>query len=149
MIMSAQNTEKRKMCMNTHEEYEKMAVMIDSGASETAVSVEKFESSPIEKTTASGTTYASSAGKQAENIVNVGQRYIRVVDNHATWRTKFQMCSGLGQDKLLEAPAGWWKLDNRWCSDTQGRIVTLKKQRPASKRVFLPLFMCAGEPRSK
>ena len=45
-------------------------------------SVEKFESYPFEKTTASGTTYSSAGGKQAEDTVNVGQRYIRVVDVH-------------------------------------------------------------------
>ena len=74
--MSAQEKEKHNLCMNTHEEYDKTAVMIDSGASETAASVVKFESYPIEKTRASGRTYSSQAGKQAEDVVNVGQRYI-------------------------------------------------------------------------
>ena len=49
-----------------YEEYEKIDVMIDSGASDTAASVEKFESYPNEKTTAPGTAYSSAAGKQAE-----------------------------------------------------------------------------------
>ena len=100
-LMSAQEKEKQNLCMNTREEYDKIAVMIDSGASETVASVEKFESYPTEKTTASGTTCSSAAGKQAEDILNVGQRYTRVVDDHGTesW-PKFQMCR-LGQDKIL------------------------------------------------
>ena len=69
--------------MNIHNEYEKIAVIIDSGASETGAPVEKFESYPVEKTTASGTTYSSAAGHQAEEIVNV-DRYTRVVDDHGT-----------------------------------------------------------------
>ena len=87
-----------------HDEYENIAVMIDCGACETVASVEKFESYPIEKTPTPGTTYLSAAGKQAENIVNVGQRHVRVVDDDGTesW-TKFQMCKGLGQDKMLES----------------------------------------------
>ena len=48
----------------------------------TVASVEKFESYPFEKTTAPGTTYSSAGGKQAEDTVNVGQRYIRAVDGH-------------------------------------------------------------------
>ena len=71
--------EKQNLCMHTHDEY--------------------FESYPVEKTT-SGTTYSSPARKQAEDIVNVGQSYVRVVDDHGTEScAKFQMCKGLGQDK--------------------------------------------------
>ena len=79
--------------MNTHEDYEKLAFMIDSGASETVASVEKFESYP----------YSLAAGKQAEAFfVNVSQRYIGAVGDHGTVRwAKFQMCRGLGQDKIL------------------------------------------------
>ena len=93
--MSAQEKEKRNLCMRTHEEYKKIEVTIDSGASDEVASVEKFESYPIEKTTASGTTYSSAAGNQAEAIDNAGQRYIRVGDDHGTesW-AKFQMCRG-------------------------------------------------------
>ena len=87
--------------MNTHDEYYKIAVMIDSGASETVASAEKFESYPIEKTT-SGTTCSSAAEQQAEDTANVSQRYIRVVDDRGmeSW-AKFEMCKGLGQDKIL------------------------------------------------
>ena len=82
--------------MSSREEYEKIDVMIDSGASDTAASVEKFESYPIDKTTAPGTAYSSAAGKQAEDIVIVGQRYIRVTDEHITesW-TKFRTFGGV------------------------------------------------------
>ena len=41
--------------------------------------MEKFESYPIEKTTSSVIPYSSAVGKQAKDIVDVGQRYIRVV----------------------------------------------------------------------
>ena len=41
--MSAQQKEKQNLCMSAHEEFEKIAVMIDSGASEIVASVEKFE----------------------------------------------------------------------------------------------------------
>ena len=87
-----------------HDEHENIAAMIDCGASETAASVERFESYPIEKTSTPSTTYLSAAGKQAENIVNVGQKHVRVVvdDGTESW-TKFQMCKGLGQDKMLES----------------------------------------------
>ena len=74
----------QNLCMSTHEAYEKIAVMIGSGASETVASVEKFESYPIEKTPAPGTTHSSAAGKQTEDIVNAGQRYIGAVDDHGT-----------------------------------------------------------------
>ena len=88
--------------MNSHDEFEEIAVIIDSGASETVAPVVKFESYPIEKTTASGTTYLSAAGKQAQDIVNVGQRYVRVDYDHGTesW-ANLQMCKGLGQDQIL------------------------------------------------
>ena len=70
-LMGAQGKEKQHLCMNTHDEYEKIAAMIDSGATVTVVLVEKFESYPIEQATTSCTTYSSAAGKQEEEIVNV------------------------------------------------------------------------------
>ena len=37
-----------------------------------------------------------------ETSSNVGQKYVRVVDEYSTEsRAKFQMCSGLGRDKIL------------------------------------------------
>jgi hypothetical protein len=89
----------QSLCMNVHDdEYEKVSVMIDSGASETVGSMEKFPSYPLETTTASGTTYSSAAEKQAEDIVNMGQKYVQVVDEYGveSW-AKFQMCKGFGQ----------------------------------------------------
>ena len=106
--------------MSTHEEYEQIAVMIDSGASETEASVEKFELYPIEKTAASGTTYSSAAGKQAEDIVNVCQRYIRVVDDHGPGVGPSSRCAeDSAKTRYWEASADGWNLDTRWCSDTQ------------------------------
>ena len=47
----------------------------------------------------------------------VGQRYIRVVDDHGTEScAKFQI--------YQKASAGWWNLDTRWCSDKQSKRVT-------------------------
>ena len=46
-----------------HEDYEKIEVMIDSGASETVASEDKFGTYPLEKTTASGTTILISSRK--------------------------------------------------------------------------------------
>ena len=60
---------------------------------------EKFESCPTEKTTTSSTLFLSVAREQTEDVVNVE---IRVLDDHRTvgW-AKFQMCKGLGPDKIL------------------------------------------------
>jgi hypothetical protein len=90
------------LCTNVHEEYEKIEVMIDSGASETVASEDKFASYNLVETTATGTTYSSAAEKQAENIVNVGQKFVQVVDEkgNESW-AKFQMCRGLGQNRIL------------------------------------------------
>lgn len=90
------------LCMNTYDEFEKIEVMIDSGASETVASMDKFPSYPMEETTASGTTYSSAAEKQAEAIVNMGQKCVEAVDEkgNVSW-AKFQMCKGLGQNRIL------------------------------------------------
>ena len=124
-LMSAQEKEKHNFCMSTHEEHDKIAVTIDSGPSETRASVEKFESHPIHIATASGTTFSSAAGNQAEDIVNVGQRYIRVVDDHVTesW-AKFQMWRGFGQEMILGSVSSLLNRDTRWCSETQTRTPT-------------------------
>ena len=101
-LVNAQETIGPMLCMNVHEEYEKISVMIDSGASETVASQDQFASYPLEQTTASGTVYSSAAEKQAEDIVNLGQKYVQVVDEYGkeSW-AKFQICKGLGQDKIL------------------------------------------------
>ena len=84
------------LCTNIHDEYEKIEMMIDSGASETVASQDKFSSYPLVETTASGTTYSSAAEKDVEQIINVGQKYVQVVDSRGneSW-AKFQMCKGL------------------------------------------------------
>lgn len=90
------------LCTNVHDDYEKIEVMVDSGASETVASQDKFTSYPLEETTASGTTYSSAAEKQAEDIVNLGQKYVQVVDENGSesW-AKFQICQGLGRNRIL------------------------------------------------
>jgi len=47
--------------------------MIDSGASETVASEDRFPSYDLVKTTASGITYSSAAESQAEDITNIGE----------------------------------------------------------------------------
>ena len=85
-----------------HEDYEKIEVMIDSGASETVASEDKFGTYPLERTTATGTTYSSATAKQSEGIVNLGQRYVQVTDEKGreSWAT-FQICKGLGANRIL------------------------------------------------
>ena len=87
---------------NLEDEYEKIAVMIDSGASETVAPFDRFPSYQMIETTASGTTYSSAAEHQGGSITNVGEKFVEVVDENGTttW-AKFQMCKGLGQDKIL------------------------------------------------
>ena len=46
--------EEQNLCVSTREEYEKMAVMINPGASETAASEERFESYLPEHTQSPG-----------------------------------------------------------------------------------------------
>lgn len=76
--------------------------MVDSGASETVASADHFSGYPLVQTTASGTTYSPAAANAAEEITNVGDKYIRVVDsNGVESMAKFQMCRGLGRDKIL------------------------------------------------
>ncbi len=56
---------------------------------------------PLEETTASGTTF-SAAVKKAEDIVNIGQKYVQVGDDKGTegW-AKFQMSKGLRHNRIL------------------------------------------------
>ena len=103
LMSSGQAEACNNLCMNTYDdEYEKIEVMIDSGASETVASMDKFPAYPLEDTTASGTTYSSAAEKQAEAIVNMGQKYVQVTDEQgSTSWAKFQMCKGLGEKLIL------------------------------------------------
>ena len=90
------------LCTNIHDDYEKISVMVDSGASETVASHEKFLSYELVETTASGVTYSSAAESQAEDIIDVGEKFVETVDeNGVTSWAKFQMCKGLGNGKIL------------------------------------------------
>ena len=91
------------LCVNAVEDdYEKVSIMIDSGASETVAPAECFESYDLVKTTASGTTYASAAASDGNEIVNIGDKFVEVVDENGTttW-AKFQVCRGLGKVNVL------------------------------------------------
>ena len=90
------------LCTNIHDEYEKISVMVDSGASETVAPHDKFPSYELIETTASGITYSSAAESQAEDIVNMGEKFVETSDVNGvkSW-AKFQMCKGLGNGKIL------------------------------------------------
>ena len=136
--MSAQ--EKQNLCMSTREEYEKIAVMINPGASETVASEERFESYPIEKTTASGTTYQQLGSKQ-----KICQRWSEIHSSrrrHGTesW-AKFQTRSTQDAGKGLQI-GGIWTLGGVQPS-RPGELHTKQLQRlqdvfAVAQRVLLP-----------
>ena len=68
--------EMQNLCTNVEDrkqEYEKISIMIDSGASETVAPADKFGGYELKKTTATGTTYSSAAAASAA-IVNKGEK---------------------------------------------------------------------------
>ena len=93
--------------------------------------------------------YSSASGKQSDDSVNVGQAYIRVVDDHGTesW-AKFPMCRGLGQDKIMKSVN---RLTPRAGELHTKHIQRLQDVRAAAKRVFQPTTLICGKknPRSK
>ena len=121
-LMSAQEKEKHNLCMRTHEEYKKIEVTVDSGASDEVASVEKLESYPIEKTTASGTTLLvqqlGSKQKRLSTLVRDTS-----VDDHCTesWaQVPDVQRSRSRQDPGKRQQIGGL-LDTWWCSDIQIR----------------------------
>ena len=83
-----------------------IAVENDSGVvPNREVSVEQFEAYPI--------VTLQQLESQAEDIVNVGQRYVRNVDDLGTqsW-VKFQMCKELGQHKILGSVSSFVEFGN-------------------------------------
>ena len=89
------------MCANTHEEYEQISLMIDSGSSETVASSDKFQGYQLVPTSAVGTKY-SSASEEAQAIVNAGEKVIEIVDSNGTAnQLRIQMCDGLSSNKVL------------------------------------------------
>ena len=79
--------EKQILCMNAHEENLKIAVVIDSGASEKAVSVVRFRHCGI-----------VSSWRASRRHSSVSERHS---SRRRSWHGgKFQMCRGFGQDKL-------------------------------------------------
>jgi len=91
------------LCTNSHnDEFEKISIMIDSGASETVASEDRFPSYDLVKITASGITYSSAAESQAEDITNIGEQFVETVDeNGVTSWAKFQICKGLSGGRIL------------------------------------------------
>ena len=84
------------------DEFEKISIMIDSGASETVASEDRFPSCELVKTTASGITYSPAAESQAEDIINIGEQFVETVDeNGVTSWAKFQICKGLSGGRIL------------------------------------------------
>ena len=83
--------------MNNRDEYaKKIAVMIDSGFWTSSSRTRRSRSQYQAQRT------CRQQGSMQETSSNVGQKYVRVVDEYSTEsRAKFQMCSGLGRDKTL------------------------------------------------
>ena len=78
------------ICVNTHGgEYEKVFLMIDSGASETVASETEFGGYPLQKTTATGVTYAGAA-EQRNEITNVGEKCVETIDENGV--TSWKLC---------------------------------------------------------
>lgn len=71
--------DKQVLCANVQEEWEKISMMVDSGASETVASIEHFEGYPLVRTTASGTSYSSASADPKEDVVNVGEKFVETV----------------------------------------------------------------------
>ena len=106
-LLTASNQVEQNLCAHNNlaqgaeEEYEQISVMVDSGASETVASEEKFEAYELIATTAVGTQY-SAAAESGAAIVNKGEKLIDVVDaNGVATKARFQICSGLSQSKIL------------------------------------------------
>lgn len=76
---------------HVHDDFVKLAFMVDSGASETVMSAELFKEHPMTMTSDTG-----------EAIVNQGEKYLEVYDESgaSSW-AKFQVCTGFGKDKVL------------------------------------------------
>ena len=122
--MSVQKKENQCGCMSSHKECVKIAVTIDSGASGTVASVDKFGSYPVETTTASDTTYASAAGKQAEDIVNVVRGTFESSTITARRSGPSSRCAeDMVRTRYWEASADWWILDTPWYPHTRSRAV--------------------------
>lgn len=91
------------MCATTaNEEHDMISIMVGSGASGTVASSDHFADYPLIQATAFSTTYTSAAANAAEEITNVGEKYLQVADyNGIESMAKFQKCRGLGRDMVL------------------------------------------------
>ena len=94
------------MCMNTHDEYEKIAVVNDSGASETVVSVEKFESYPIVKRQQPEAKQRTSSTLARDTFESSKITARRV-------GSSFRCARDSVKTRCWEASAGWLNLDTR------------------------------------
>ena len=116
--MSAQEKEKSNLCMNTHEEYEKIEVLIDLWRKRNSCIRGDVRIVPDrEDNSIRHNVLASRWESKQRTSTPVGQGYIRVVDDHGT-----ESCAKL--QIYQKASAGWWNLDTRWCSDKQCKGVT-------------------------
>ena len=107
-FMRTQETKKQNLCMNTHDEYYKIAVMTDAGASETVASAEM--SYPIEKTTTSGTTYSSSAEhKQRTPPTSVSDTFESLTIAARKVGPSLRCASKILGKRLQ----GWWNLNTQ------------------------------------
>jgi hypothetical protein len=76
-------------------------MMVDSGASETVASSDRFEAYELIMTNAVGTKY-SSASEAGTAIVNKGEKVIEVTDEKGVEsQVRIQICDGLSPNKIL------------------------------------------------
>ena len=100
----------QNLCMSTNEEYEKIAVTIDSEASENSSIGGEVRVVPVRE---DNSTQAQRTRQQAGSRQKTLSTLVRDSFESSTITAKSQGCTGLGQDKML-------------VSDTQTRRVTLK-----------------------
>ena len=86
--------------MRAHEEYDKIAVVIDSGVRNTVASARS--SSRVQPRRQQHHAHCSCQKRGSKQRISSVLRYIRVFDDHrkVSW-AKFQMCKGLGSNKML------------------------------------------------
>lgn len=80
------------ICASTHDD-EEIAIMIDSGASETVAPFGRFSGQGRTTTTATGTVHSSASAIPSEDITNIGEKMLEAIDQNAVGsHAKFQMC---------------------------------------------------------
>ena len=118
----------QNLCMSTNEEYEKIAVTIDSEASEN--SSHRWRSSSRTRSRRQQ-HQAQRTRQRAGSRQKTLSTLVRDTFEPSTVTAKFQGCTGLGQDKMR-------------VSDTQTRRVTLKNNSDGHRVQRVLLYLTGG-----